>query len=320
MDNFGVVIACCQKDYNFAKGCCASVRYFLGDVPICLIVDGRFSTQKLQETYQVTVINQEQVRHPELRKKSFGFGLTKMVAFWESPWEYFLFLDADTVVWGDILQYKDFESYDLLVDYPAEKNISHSKINQEFIDIAEFQKHFPEFPWQKMPFWVTGVFFAKRGIFDLDEYLDLLKFSDRYPDVFKYGEQGMLNFMACRAAAAGRIRLKTHPIQTLVLYYSREFMQQNFSTNESGPVYNVHSQPSVIHWAGAKPFFINSDFYYNLPMNFFREKFLLDGWNLSGNLAQSSLLWEDFYCYRPKQKFVRKLLQRSFHFEYKLVR
>jgi hypothetical protein len=33
MKDFGIIVACYQKDYRFAKGCCASIRYFLGDVP-----------------------------------------------------------------------------------------------------------------------------------------------------------------------------------------------------------------------------------------------------------------------------------------------
>jgi hypothetical protein len=269
----------------------------------------------LQATYDVTVINQDNVENPKLKQKSFGFGLTKMIAFWQSPWEYFLFLDADTVAWGNLLQYMDFDRYDLIVDYPIENNISHAKVCDEFFDIAEFEKHFRGFPWHKIPYWITGVFFAKRNIFPLDEYLELLDFNERYPEVFKRGDQGILNFMACRAAEEGKIRLTSHQMQTLVLHYTNEQLQQKFPIGKNGPILPSNHPATVIHWAGAKPFFINSDFYYSIPMNFFREKFLSDSQNLSGNLAQSSLLWEDFYCYRPKQKFVKKLLQRSLNFE-----
>lgn len=100
MNDFGIIVACAPHDYRLAKGTCASIRHFLGDVPICLLIDGDFPVTDLQRAYGVRVLPRSNVRNPELRRRSFGWGLTKMVSFWESPWEYFLFLDVDTVVWG----------------------------------------------------------------------------------------------------------------------------------------------------------------------------------------------------------------------------
>jgi hypothetical protein len=102
IEDFGIIIACCDQDYTFARGCCASIRYFLGDTPIALIIDGTFDTSPLEQTYGVKVINPSTVSSTFLKERSFGFGLTKMIAFWESPWKHFLYLDADTVVWFNI--------------------------------------------------------------------------------------------------------------------------------------------------------------------------------------------------------------------------
>jgi hypothetical protein len=70
---------------------------------IALIVDGTFSTVlwKRLMVFVLSII----IRSPTkfLREKSFGWGKTKMIAFWESPWQNFLVLDADTNVWGNIL-------------------------------------------------------------------------------------------------------------------------------------------------------------------------------------------------------------------------
>ena len=40
MNSFGIVICCCKWDIHYAKACLASIRYFLRDVPVCLLVDG----------------------------------------------------------------------------------------------------------------------------------------------------------------------------------------------------------------------------------------------------------------------------------------
>jgi hypothetical protein len=70
MEDFGIIVATYQGDYSFAKGCCASVRYFLGDVPICLIVDGTFSTSSLEKAYAVRIINHNTVTNKFLREKA----------------------------------------------------------------------------------------------------------------------------------------------------------------------------------------------------------------------------------------------------------
>jgi hypothetical protein len=40
VNKFGIVIACCTSDAHYAKACVYSIRHFLGDVPVCLFVDG----------------------------------------------------------------------------------------------------------------------------------------------------------------------------------------------------------------------------------------------------------------------------------------
>jgi hypothetical protein len=105
MGDFGVLIACTARDLPLARGCCASVRHFMGDVPMCLLVDGPCAVADLARTHGAGVLTRADVEHDVLRQRSFGWGLTKMIAFWESPWSRFLLLDADTIVWGDVREY-----------------------------------------------------------------------------------------------------------------------------------------------------------------------------------------------------------------------
>ena len=173
MKDFGVIIACYHRDYSFAKGCCASIRYFLGDVPICMIVDGIFSLAELQKTYDVRIINRLDVIDDRLREKSFGFGVTKMIAFWESPWENFLYLDADAVAWGNLLKYANFKDFDLIIDRPNYE-YSEESIGTWFFDVPKIEEYFPTFNWRNRPYVCSGVFFAKRNLFSINEYLEML--------------------------------------------------------------------------------------------------------------------------------------------------
>ncbi|HLO47797.1 MAG TPA: hypothetical protein VK211_05190 [Kamptonema sp.] len=310
MEDFGIIIACCDQDYLFAKGCCASIRYFLGDVPICLLIDGTFSVAPLEKAYGVRVINHDTVSSEFLRNRSFGWGKTKMIAFWESPWSKFMVLDADTIVWGDVLKLANFNNFDFVIDQPA-STYSDADVTEFFFDIPGIEKHFPDFRWREYRdrYFCTGTFFARREIFSLDEYREILDFVAQYPGVFKYGEMGFLNFMIFRAAQEGRARVQNVDSQLLVPDFDQDLLRKRFPVKESGP--EVESNDAtVIHWCGPKPTLSTSKV-YSEPMNFCRRKCQQDAWGKTGLEAEMSLKSEDlqraFYVY--KNKFKKKFRQ-----------
>ncbi|OCQ93919.1 hypothetical protein BCD67_20575 [Oscillatoriales cyanobacterium USR001] len=310
MEDFGIIIACCDQDYLFAKGCSASIRYFLGDVPICLLIDGSFSVAPLEKSYGVLVINHNTVSNKLLRQRSFGWGKTKMIAFWESPWSNFMVLDADTIVWGNVLKFANFNDFDLVIDQPT-SNYSNADITEFFFDISGVEKHFSSFQWEayRDRYFCTGTFFAKRGIFSLDEYIEILDFIVRYPGIFKYGEMGFLNFMIFRGAQEGRIRVQNVDSQLLVPDFDRDFLRKRFPVQESG-LQVEDNDATVIHWCGPKPTLANSKV-YSEPMTFCRRKCQQDAWGKTFSEAEMSLKYEDlqraFYVY--KNKFKKKFYQ-----------
>lgn len=308
MEDFGIIIACCDQDYHYAKGCCGSIRYFLGDVPICLIIDGDFSAEELEKVYGVKVINHLNVKNKVLRERSFGWGLTKMIAFWESPWSNFLVLDADTIVWGNILKYANFEKFDFLADLPIAKN-SFEELCHFFFNPQEVEKYFPAFPWKKHldEYFCTGTFFAKRDIFSLDDYLDMLDLVKKNPNTFFFGEQGFLNFMVFRDFEAGKLRLGQTSYQVIVPIYNYEQLKARFPVEKNNLIVQ-EDEACVIHWAGPKPTLYNSQI-YSEPMNFCRRKCIQDAQGLTGISAETLLKLEemgrDLNIYQ--KKFVRKV-------------
>lgn len=308
LKDFGVIVACCNYDYLFAKGCVASIRYFLGDVPIALIVDGDVSTKALEKLYDVQVIRRETVTSKLLKERSFGMGLTKMVAFWESPWENFLYLDADTVIWGDVLQYEKLDQFDFISDMVRDE-LSDQHISSYFFNIDRINQFFPDFDWRKYRnyYFCTGAFFAKRGIFSLEEYEEILDLVEKEPNLFFVGEQGFLNLMMCRAAEENRIRLGQADLEFLVPDYSCELAQEAFPIEEAMP--SPHHKSMVIHWCGyQKPTTIARSIYTE-PMTFCRQQFLKDASSLNLKEANSSLIAEDlqYYVQVYRKRIKRKL-------------
>ncbi|MCL1472407.1 hypothetical protein [Argonema antarcticum] len=308
MEDFGIIIACCDQDYHLAKGCCGSIRHFLGDVPICLIIDGTFSASALEKAYDVRVINKSNVKNQVLRDRSFGWGLTKMIAFWESPWSNFLVLDADTMVWGNLLKLANFKDFDIIVDRPLYQD-SFEDFSLFFFKPQEIEKHFPNFNWQKHlgEYFCTGTFFAKRDIFSLDEYINMLDFVAKNPNVFWLGEQGFLNLMIFRDSDEGKLRLGQSSWQVIVPKFKWEELQQRFPVEKTGPVVQG-DDACVIHWAGPKPTLYSSQV-YSEPMNFSRRKCIADTQGLTGLTADVLLKREDIQ--RSLNIYQKKLVRKA---------
>lgn len=272
MQDFGVIITCTKTDSLFAQGCCASIRYFMGDVPICLLVDGTVSVDSIASTYNTLVITKKSVKSELLATRSMGWGLTKMIAFWESPFEHFLLLDADTCVWGDVSLYADFTKYDAIVDLPY-YSYTEESINEYFFDTNLLKTLYPDFAYLSHPYVCTGVIFGKRDIFDIAEYEYILNLKDKHPGLFKYGEMGFLNFMLFRAKQEQKLRIGAVHTQHIVTDFSFEETKKRFPLN-SVPV--VTGDPTVIHWAGGSKPVRSNPHIYSEPMLFFRKKFMKD--------------------------------------------
>lgn len=271
-DSFGVVVTCCVGDYMFAKGCCASIRHFMGDVPLCLLVDGEFPLENMPELYGAKVIRRRDVKTPFLQAKSYGWGITKMIALWESPFERFLLLDADTIVWGDLRKLAAYDKYDVILnDHGAWPE---AEVSKWFFKPEGIRRHFPSFNSGLRGYANTGVMFMSRGIFDIAEYEEILDFAQSHPDLFFPGEQGFLNFMLFRARDAGRIRLGNAILQYIVPDHAMEESKAKFSFSNGTP--SIVGAPVVLHWCGLKPFIRRKVPTYSEPMTFFRKRFLSD--------------------------------------------
>ncbi len=312
MKDFGIIVACYHKDYRFAKGCCASIRYFLGDVPICLLVDGSFSVAEVEKAYDVNVIYRHDVTNQVLKNRSFGYGITKMVAFWESPFQHFLFMDADTIAWGNILKYANFEDFDFVIDRTEPSYLNDSGINKSFFDTEKLEKYFPDFNWQKYRYnyFITGVFFAKRGIFELAEYLQMLDFCEKHRGVFKFGDQGLLNYMIFRGVEQGKFRVKNENMQFFGSDFINNYrLQKRFSLSNNKPLVE-NNDATVIHWAGGinSPLLARTEV-YNQPMTLFRQKCLDDYGGIKAIETKISLYFEDFW---PNLKIYGQKLGKQF--------
>ena len=79
----------------------SSMRHYCPNVPICLTVDGDFDVSDLKEQYDLTVLRVSELPSKQMRKMMCGNYRAKLAALWEGPFEYYVWLDSDAIVWGD---------------------------------------------------------------------------------------------------------------------------------------------------------------------------------------------------------------------------
>ena len=276
-DEFGVIICCCKFDYFLAKGCVASVRHVMPDVPVTLLIDGELDASRLAKAYELNVMKREQVKDPWLREVFSGWGSPKMTMLWESPYERFLYLDCDTILWGDVVKAHGGKmDWDMAVDEGDAKSRawvprvgSDAWVNQEYFNIEKMEKIIPDFPWRKYApsLFCTGTFFARRGAFSLAEYQEVFRLRAKNPGFLPIGEMGMMNVMIFRAVEAGRLKLTQVPMELVCDYSIYRDLGERFRIDGNGPRVRAGDE-KVLHFTDPKP--LTRSYGFHEPMTYFR--------------------------------------------------
>ena len=301
---FGVIVTCSHRDLWMAKGCCASVRHFMPDVPLCLLFDGaREQAASLARTYDALVLCRDNVESEFLRERSFGYGVTKMIAFWESPFDSFLLIDADTVVIGDMREHANFAASDIIVNGP--RQYRPDQVERGFFNTQRLLEAFPGATWDERQVFNSGVIFARKDVFRLEDYEQLLDAAGQFPDLFKAGDQGMLNFLVIRDQSKKQLRFAQAKLQVIVGYAASGELENAIGMS-NGDVVSRSGRAIVLHYAGVRPYTSNRH-PYTQPMTHFRKMYRNDYFKQQKRRA-ASLRTEEFFTRHPKMKKTLHLL------------
>ena len=259
--DFGVVTACHAGDCFMVKGTCASIRHFMPDVPICVIVDGDHSIKELEDTYGVIPLPVNSCSDVRLRSICRGSSKSKWCALWEGPFEHMLYVDSDVVVWGDVRQGAAFKERDFVMMSPFTGSAENKgSIDHFFYSTGRIAGLFPDFDWVGKPFFCAGAFAMRRGLFPIEDLLELQALSQKYPDLFKFQDQGIFNFLVQRSIQAGGVDLAINELQYIAADHPRKETQARFGDSPWRLPVNV-AEPALLHLCGEKPLLQNLSAY-----------------------------------------------------------
>ncbi len=278
MSDFGVIICCCRFDFFLAQSCVASVRKAMGDVPITLFMDDDVKAGPLAKEYNLNLMYRSELKDDFLREHNRGWGLPKISLFWVSPYERFLYLDCDTVVWGDVYKAHLHGEWDMVIDPGDSKSRPWTAgvgtemwTNKEYFNTAEMERVFPEFPWRKyMPdYFCTGCYAARKNAFSLDEYKALVEVMKQNPKLFPIGEMGFLNYMIFNAMENGRLNVQQRPIEMMAHFDNMAWLPDRYKLNADGPIVKP-DDVTILHFTDPKP--LTNSVGFHSPVDYFRKQ------------------------------------------------
>jgi hypothetical protein len=237
----GVIVPVWAGDIYLAKACCASIRQSMGNIPITLFVDGPATdTSELQRLPSVDRIVMQDVAEPEIARLCTGNSWAKLPLFWMSPYERFLCLDADLLVWGDLRAYAEFDKYDFIAAYHFSGPVVVQDAEKCPYDIDVIKQLDPALNWRGQFDANNGVFFARRGIFAKEDLIKLRKL-----DCWRCFENGLINYLRWKGARDGTLRTGGYQMQ---LFPAEKDMRP-----EDRFLPRNWQQPAIIHWISKKP-------------------------------------------------------------------
>ena len=234
-----IYIATHKYDLRLTRICVASIRYWYPEIPIYLIKDyfnGDFPTEEVERVWRVKVF--------ETPYRYFGWGMSKLEPVFSEQGSRFLILDSDIVFTGSVLETLEQHAEDFVVNLETQ---TAERLHEIYFDLAKLNELDPQFHFPGTTF-NTGQYVATGGILNREDF-DVVNWTTsppslKYPQIFRNGDQGVLNYVLAKKAEAGQVTVADVPFMK---YGLKEISDFDLSKIAADSPY-----PFVIHWAGLK--------------------------------------------------------------------
>jgi hypothetical protein len=260
---FGFVTGCHAGDKFLVQATLASMRHYCPNVPICLTVDGDFDVSDLKKEYDLIVLRVPELPSAEMRKLIGGNYRAKLAAMWEGPFEFYVWLDSDAIVWGDftpqVRRDLDFQVFgnDLPVrpDSPVLDWMPHF-----FFDTNLLKRYDATFEWRGNSYFCSGTFACRRNAIPFAEWAQVELWEKETPGLFAWGEMGMLNYLVHAKAQREELRVASADLQHIWGQHGKEELVKDCIGSGWHFPKSIR-RPRVAHFCGRKPFLFDPKAY-----------------------------------------------------------
>ena len=200
----------------------ASIQHYCPDVPICLIADGDVDVSDLEEQYDLIVLRIDELPSQEMRALIAGSYHVKLAAMWEGPFERYVWMDSDAILWGDIRdkvrEDLDFQIFWPEISIPADAAEVPPWVAHFYFNVDDLKKLDPDFEWRGYPYFSAGAYACRRNAISFEEWAEVENWGQECPGLFQFGDQGIINYIVFAKSQRGEIKMDWADLQ-----WSRNF-------------------------------------------------------------------------------------------------
>ncbi|NET31564.1 MAG: hypothetical protein F6K19_06135 [Cyanothece sp. SIO1E1] len=223
--SFGFVTGCHAGDKFMVQATLASIKYFCPEIPICLVVDGTFDVDDLADEYDLIVLRVPDLPSAKMRDLIAGNYRAKMAAMWEGPFEFYVWMDSDAIVWGDFRLFVrtdvDFQIFWKESEQHATPDVPDG-FKHFYFDPDKLKKFDPEFQWQGQTYFCSGAFACRKNAISFEEWAKIESWAVHDDSIFAWGEMGMLNYAVHSKAQRGELRIVADDLQHVWAHHGKD--------------------------------------------------------------------------------------------------
>ena len=243
----------------------ASMRHYCPKVPVCLIVDGGFDVSDLEKEYDLIVLRVSELPSADMRKLISGSSTAKHAAMWEGPFEFYVWLDSDAIVWGDITPYVrtdvDFQVFWSEISIPADATEIPLWLPHFYFDPSKLQRFDPEFDWRGHAYFSAGVFACRRDAIPFAKWTEVEFWGQQTPELFgDFADQPLLNYFVHSMTQRGDLKVAVSDLQHITGHHGISELKQDCADSNWHLPKKV-GRPRVAHFCGRKPFLFDRHSY-----------------------------------------------------------
>ena len=262
---FGFVTGCHATDKFMVQATLASMRHYCPDVPICLTVDGDFDVSDLAKEYDLIVLRVCELPSESMRNLVSGNGRAKLAAMWEGPFEFYVWLDSDAIVWGDFTSQVrtdiDFQIFWSEISVPPDTQEVPPWMPHFYFDPKKLRRFDPEFDWRGNAYFSSGAFACKRDAIPFGTWTKAECWSKETPGLFgDFYEQPLLNYFVHSMAQRGDLKIAVSDLQHISGHHGVDELKQDCADSNWHFPKKVR-RPRVAHFCGRKPFLFDQQSY-----------------------------------------------------------
>ncbi len=262
---FGFVTGCHAGDKFMVQATLASMKHFCPDIPVCLVVDGSFDVSDLEKEYDLVVLRVPELPSQQMRTLMSGNGRAKLAAMWEGPFEFYVWLDSDAIVWGDFTPQVrtdvDFQIFWSEISVPADLTEIPPWLPHFFFDPVMLRRFDPDFEWRGKAYFSSGAFACRRNVIAFEKWIEAELWGNETPGLFgDFYEQPLLNYFVHSIAQRGEIKISMSDLQHILGHHGKEELIKDCAGSGWHFPKEIR-RPRVAHFCGRKPFLFYRDAY-----------------------------------------------------------